>query len=80
MKQVLQRIFHYFLPRDKISGDFYWNYEDERYVYFCVADFTGHGVPGAMVSVVGMNALEAAVAVEKINSPGKILDRLAEII
>ncbi|CAG5081554.1 SpoIIE family protein phosphatase [Parvicella tangerina] len=72
--------FTIFLPRDKVSGDFYWNYEDDQYVYFCVADCTGHGVPGAMVSVVGMNALEAAVAVEKINSPGKILDRLAEIV
>lgn len=72
--------FTIFLPRDKVSGDFYWNYEDEQYVYFCVADCTGHGVPGAMVSVVGMNALDAAVAVEKISSPGKILDRLSEIV
>ncbi len=72
--------FTIFLPRDKVSGDFYWNYEDDSYVYFCVADCTGHGVPGAMVSVVGMNALEAAVAVEKITAPGKILDRLAEIV
>lgn len=72
--------FTIFLPRDKVSGDFYWNHEDDRYVYFCVADCTGHGVPGAMVSVVGMNALEAAVAVEKISSPGKILDRLSEIV
>lgn len=72
--------FSIFLPRDKVSGDFYWNFEDEDYVYFCVADCTGHGVPGAMVSVVGMNALESAVAIERLSSPGKILDRLAEIV
>ncbi|MCB9196496.1 MAG: serine/threonine-protein phosphatase, partial [Flavobacteriales bacterium] len=46
----------------------------------CVADCTGHGVPGAMVSVVGMNALDASVTGEKISSPGKILDRLSEIV
>ncbi|MCB9195182.1 MAG: SpoIIE family protein phosphatase [Flavobacteriales bacterium] len=79
-KKFFAESFTIFLPRDKVSGDFYWNYEDEKYVYFCVADCTGHGVPGAMVSVVGMNALEAAVSVEKISSPGKILDRLAEIV
>lgn len=70
--------FMIFMPRDKVSGDFYWNYEDDKYIYLCVADCTGHGVPGAMVSVVGMNALESTVAVEQINSPAKILDRLAQ--
>lgn len=79
-RKFFQDDFTIFLPRDKVSGDFYWNYEDQEFVYFCVADCTGHGVPGAMVSVVGMNALEAAVAVEKINAPGKILDRLAEMV
>lgn len=79
-RKFFQDDFTIFLPRDKVSGDFYWNYEDQEFVYFCVADCTGHGVPGAMVSVVGMNALEAAVAVEKIHAPGRILDRLAEIV
>lgn len=79
-RKLFSEDFTIFLPRDKVSGDFYWNYEDEEFVYFCVADCTGHGVPGAMVSVVGMNALDASVTGEKISSPGKILDRLSEIV
>lgn len=79
-EKSFQEDFTIFLPRDKVSGDFYWNHEEGNFVYFCVADCTGHGVPGAMVSVVGMNALDAAVTVEKISSPAKILDRLSEIV
>lgn len=72
--------FTIFLPRDKVSGDFYWNYEDKDFIYFCVADCTGHGVPGAMVSVVGMNALDACLSAEKLSEPAQILDRISEII
>lgn len=51
-------IYH---PRDIVSGDFYWAYEDERNMYFAVIDCTGHGVPGAFLSLLAHNAINKAV-------------------
>lgn len=51
-------IYH---PRDIVSGDFYWVYEDERNMYFAVIDCTGHGVPGAFLSLLAHNAINKAV-------------------
>jgi serine phosphatase RsbU (regulator of sigma subunit) len=69
--------FVLFKPKDIVSGDFYWIREvDENTVIFSVADCTGHGVPGAMVSLVGANALHKAVGEFKIYKPSEILDRV----
>ena len=70
----------YFNPRDIVSGDFYWVVNENDKKFIAVADCTGHGVPGAMVSVVCANALNKSVLEEGIHEPGKILDRSAEII
>ena len=69
-----------FLPKDIVSGDFYWMEATRERVYFAVADCTGHGVPGALVSVVGHNALNRCVNEMKLKDPGKILDRLTDIV
>ena len=81
-KEILNEQFSFdsiFLPKDVVSGDFYWyaqpaNFDNDEFL-FAVADCTGHGVPGAMVSVVCANALNKVVYDEKIDDPGKILDR-----
>lgn len=73
--------FVLFKPKDIVSGDFYWIHElDNDAVVFCVADCTGHGVPGAMVSLVGVEALNKAVGEFAIQKPSEILDKVNELI
>jgi len=87
--QLLSQYFNYsylYLPKDVVSGDFYWFAQPQKdkakdaSFLFAVADCTGHGVPGAMVSVVCANALNKAVYDEFITQPGKILDRTKELV
>ncbi|MBP8959207.1 MAG: SpoIIE family protein phosphatase [Bacteroidales bacterium] len=54
--------FLIFKPRSIVSGDFYWIGEDENNIYFTVADCTGHGVPGAFMSTLGISALNEIIA------------------
>jgi serine phosphatase RsbU (regulator of sigma subunit) len=58
--------FIIFKPRDIVSGDFYWIVENEGYVFFTVADCTGHGVPGAFMSTLGISSLDEIIT-NKIN-------------
>jgi serine phosphatase RsbU (regulator of sigma subunit) len=53
--------FVFFKPRDIVSGDFYWIGEDEKHVFFTVADCTGHGVPGAFMSTMGISTLNEII-------------------
>jgi serine phosphatase RsbU (regulator of sigma subunit) len=53
--------FILFRPRDIVSGDFYWIGEDEKHIYFTVADCTGHGVPGAFMSTLGISTLDEII-------------------
>jgi serine phosphatase RsbU (regulator of sigma subunit) len=57
--------FIYFKPRDIVSGDFYWIGEDEKNVYLTVADCTGHGVPGAFMSTLGISTLNEIITNNK---------------
>lgn len=79
--------FLLFKPKDIVSGDFYWIYNPENEngiksdeVFVAVADCTGHGVPGAIMSVICCNALNEAVITKGIRDTGKILDETREII
>jgi serine phosphatase RsbU (regulator of sigma subunit)/tetratricopeptide (TPR) repeat protein len=76
----LKNGFVLFLPKDVVSGDFYWIEKVGSEVVFAVADCTGHGVPGAMVSIVCHNALNRAVREFKLIEPADILDKSREII
>lgn len=67
-------------PKDIVSGDFYWIEEVDDLVFFAVADCTGHGVPGAMLSVFGNNALNRCINEYKLRDPGRILDTLTELV
>lgn len=60
-------------PRDIVSGDFYWIYEDERNMYFAVIDCTGHGVPGAFLSLLAHNAISKAVIEMGIDTADEVL-------
>jgi serine phosphatase RsbU (regulator of sigma subunit) len=75
--------FPYFVmyhPRDIISGDFYWFEKTGDHLIVCVSDCTGHGVPGAFMSMLGVAALNDAVKEQNDFNPGKILDRTRDYI
>jgi serine phosphatase RsbU (regulator of sigma subunit) len=72
--------FILFLPKDIVSGDFYWVQNSNDWVLFAVCDCTGHGVPGALISIVCNNALNRAVKEFGIIQPSLILDKVAELI
>lgn len=72
--------FILYKPKDVVAGDFYWLEPGKNTVLFAVADCTGHGVPGAMVSVVCHNAMNRAVREFGLTEPGLILDKTCEIV
>jgi serine phosphatase RsbU (regulator of sigma subunit) len=80
INQILSNYFILFKPKDIVSGDFYWfNHKDNK-LFFSVVDCTGHGVPGAFMSIVGYNGLNQAVNEASIPVPGKLLDKLSNIV
>lgn len=84
IKRHIPENFVLYMPKDIVAGDFYWSeyYEDENNEVFFIAaaDSTGHGVPGAMVSVVCSNALNRALKEFRITDPGKILDKARDLV
>lgn len=80
VKSHLKDSFIMYRPKDIVAGDFYWLEKKEDKVLFAAADCTGHGVPGAMVSVICNNALNRSVREYGITTPGSILDRSREIV
>ncbi|MFW5793135.1 MAG: PP2C family protein-serine/threonine phosphatase [Bacteroidota bacterium] len=76
LKSVFHEYASFILARDLISGDFIWFYESDDYYFYAVADCTGHGVPGAMVSTIGMTLLNKIVAYNKCISTSVILKEL----
>ena len=85
MKELLPNSFLIYKPKDIVSGDFYWateltttnsSKENEKLVAFCVADCTGHGVPGAFMSLIGVKILNQSVKQKDVNSPAEALDFL----
>jgi serine phosphatase RsbU (regulator of sigma subunit) len=68
------------LPKDIVSGDFYWFYKVNNRVLVGVFDCTGHGIPGAFMSMLGITLLNETVIREKITEPHLILNRLREKI
>ncbi len=80
VKEQLANGFVLYEPKDIVAGDFYWIEPLEDRLLFAACDCTGHGVPGAMVSVVCNNALNRAVREYHLSSPSKILDKTREIV
>jgi len=80
VKSHLKNSFVLYLPKDIVAGDFYWLEKRESKVLFAAADCTGHGVPGAMVSVVCNNALNRSVREHFLTNPADILDKAREIV
>jgi serine phosphatase RsbU (regulator of sigma subunit) len=70
--------FILFKPRDIVSGDFYWLSDTGRKIIIVAADCTGHGVPGAFMSMLGISYLNKIVNENKITEPNQILEKLRE--
>lgn len=80
LKKHLPDSFVLYKPKDIVAGDFYWLEKKDNLIIFAAADCTGHGVPGAMVSVICNNALNRSVREFGLNDPDLILDKTREII
>lgn len=83
IKMVTQHFpesFILYKPKDIVAGDFYWMETINDLILFAAADCTGHGVPGAMVSVVCSNALNRTVKEFRISDPGEILNKVRELV
>jgi serine phosphatase RsbU (regulator of sigma subunit) len=84
--QKFEKNFIYYQPKDIVAGDFYWmesvTFEGtgNEVNFIAAADCTGHGVPGAMVSVVCSNALDQSVLQYMLRDPGKILDKTTDLV
>lgn len=76
IESVFPEHFILYLPKEIVSGDFYWFSQIDKYVFFAVIDCTGHGVPGACMSMVGNTLLNQIVNEMHILSPAEILNQL----
>ena len=70
--------FVLFKPKDIVSGDFYWSTTQGNYFYLAVCDSTGHGVPGAFMSLLNTGFINEAINEKHINEPGKVFDYVRE--
>ena len=76
LKKIFPDHFILFLPRDVVSGDFYWAADFGPKMVFAAADCTGHGVPGALMSMLGISFLNELVVERRQTHPGEILNNL----
>jgi len=81
IKDVLPESFILFNPKDVVSGDFYWVYSSPKgQIYFTVADCTGHGVPGAFMSMIGTSLLNEFIIENNIEDTAEVLTKMREQI
>ena len=81
IKEVLPESFILFNPKDVVSGDFYWVYRSPKgQIYFTVADCTGHGVPGAFMSMIGTSLLNEFIIENNIEDTAEVLTKMREQI
>ncbi len=76
----LPESFVIYLPKSIVSGDFYWVQEKDGKLFFAVCDCTGHGVPGAMMSVIAQNILNRTIFALNLTKPAEILDKASQLM
>jgi len=76
-KELIPDSFVVFKPKDIVSGDFYWINETRNKIFVAVVDCTGHGVPGAFMSIIGVDLLRNITNVEGVDDAAEILNRLS---
>lgn len=75
-KKLLPDSFILYMPKDIVSGDFYWVNETKNKIFVAVIDCTGHGVPGAFMSIIGVELLRNITDIQGVNDAAEILNRL----
>jgi ligand-binding sensor domain-containing protein/serine phosphatase RsbU (regulator of sigma subunit) len=75
-EDMFHETFVLFLPKDIVSGDFYWMYDNGDWQFIAAVDCTGHGVPGAFMSIIGHNSLNKVVREYGLTRPSAIVDQL----
>lgn len=78
LKQCFCDAFVFYRPRDIVSGDFYWLHREGNMIYLAVVDCTGHGVPGAFMSLLGYSLLNHIIKEKHLKRPSEILMALDE--
>ena len=78
IKKLFPKSLLFYSPKDVVSGDFYWASENNGIHYFAAVDCTGHGVPGAIMSIVGYNALYTSLVEHQELLPNKVLSEINE--
>lgn len=76
INEVFTEAFVFYKPKDIISGDFYWLHKTTDKIFYACADCTGHGVPGALMSMVGHQLLDHIITDRKISDPELILEEM----
>ncbi len=80
IREQVQDCFVIYRPKDIVAGDFYFAETEGEYFFIAAADCTGHGVPGAMLSVMCSNALNQAVHESSLREPGAVLDKVQDLV
>lgn len=80
LKTLFENGFILYLPKDIVAGDFYWIEKNNDNIYFAAADCTGHGVPGAMVSLVCEKALDQSLREHHLSNTNDILEKTSELV
>src|SRR5450759_1752528 len=75
-EDTFKETFVLFMPKDIVSGDFYWMFDNGEWQFIAVVDCTGHGVPGAFMSIIGHNSLNKVVREYGLTRPSAIVDQL----
>lgn len=78
IESAFTECFVIYKPKDIVSGDFYWFHRFENYVVIALLDCTGHGVPGALMSIIGDALLHRIVVENRVTDPAEILNRMNE--
>ncbi len=80
LDEILGANFLIYMPKDVVSGDFYWLSHTPRGIYLVVSDCTGHGVPGAFMAMIGISVFNELINLQKIEEPVDILEKLDQEI
>ena len=73
---IFKESFIFFRPKDIVSGDFFWITEKNDKIFVAAVDCTGHGVPGAFMSIIGIELLRKLIINQKIEEPAEVLNEL----
>ncbi|MBB3699085.1 SpoIIE family protein phosphatase [Flammeovirga yaeyamensis] len=80
IKNIFPKYFKHFIPKDLVGGDFYWVTQIGNKDILIVGDCTGHGVPGAFMTLIGISLIERIVNVLKVTDPSEVLKELNKLI